>query len=364
MLPENVEVGTAVVGSGRTMKEMTLTQLPKGAVSAGYQYKIRPIIRVLNYSNYATRSRLPTPCYRWTGSGDRPCETPRAPLIYGLAPWLYPNIPPIIFLRYWSWSKGDAHNPYVYNRTSPLSYSFPDNSWVEVVRFAAHTSYVGSDGAGYGLWFWIVPGSGVRVNIGNSIRFVDKRLAVQWSKQVAGNAQLNCTSTGSASCTEHDDIFFCAAARLRGYDSIITRRHFIKMAHLSGQPSDMLELILCPPEEPSEQKTACPSMLAYQTAGGGDCTCNPEGELLSCMESGDRGLLTLDDNYGTRPITTISIFLVTNVGFWVLFIGVCIVLCRRMATRRRKESTQRNKKESDPLLAQVPDTSRMAIYEL
>jgi len=340
---------------------MTSTELPDGAVSSEYEYEIRPVVRVIDYSNYTTKSALQSPCYRWTGCGDRPCEMPKAPLHYGLAPWRYPNISPIIFLRYWSWSLGDAYNPYVYNTISPLSYSFPDFSWVEVVRFAARTSYVGSDGAGYGLWFWIVPGSGVRVNIGKSIRFVDKTLAVEWSKQVAGNTQLNCTSTDSASCTEHDDIFFCTAARLHGYDSIITKRHFIKMAHLSGRSSDMLELILCPPEEPPEQKTACPSMLSYRSAGGGNCTCNPDGEILSCMESGDRGLLALDDSYGTRPITTISIFLITNIGLVTVFIYVCIVLCRQMATRRRKESTQRRKEGPRPLLAQLPNTSSMTV---
>ena len=122
----------------------------KWAIGPQHKFYIRPVIRVLNYSN---ATDLPTPCFRWTGSGDRPCELPKAPLYYGLAPWLWPRTSPIIFLRYWSWSLGDPYNPYVYKQTTPLAFTFGDNAWVEVARYAQHTSYVGSDGAGYGKRF-------------------------------------------------------------------------------------------------------------------------------------------------------------------------------------------------------------------
>lgn len=352
-------------------KEMPHT---RGIVEPNNVFKIRPVLRVLNYSN---ATNLPAPCFRWTGSGDRPCELPNAPLHYGLVPWMWPRTSPIIFLRYWSWSLGDSSNPYVYSTSVPRAYTFRDHSWVEVARYAERTSYVGSDGAGYGIWYWVMPGSGVRVNIGRAVRFSNKIDAIDWSRAVAGGEQINCTSTGMASCTEHDDTYFCKAARMQGFNSVLTKRYMEKLSHLSGLRSDMIELIICPEAEPPEQTTACPAMLDYQTSSGGPCTCNPDGELLSCVESGDSGFMKLSDSYGVRPVTTLSIFAITNVGVGLVLVYTCVVVWmgRRRAVRaaaafnlqkRGGEDEERDEErdEQAPLVQQVPSTTGMFVSKL
>jgi hypothetical protein len=79
--------------------------------------------------------RLPSPCYRFTGSGDRPCDAPYTPLEYAFAPWSY-TVRPDAMLLYWSWSKIDVHNPLVYVDHKAQPMAFADHSWVEVTRYA------------------------------------------------------------------------------------------------------------------------------------------------------------------------------------------------------------------------------------
>lgn len=287
--------------------------LPAGAVGENHTFFFRRVTRVIDYWNTSTnataaRGTLPSPCWRWTGSGDRPCDEPYTPLSYAIAPWQYAHVRLDAMALYWSWSRADPFNPYVYTESVAQPYQFPDYSLVEVGRYAERTSYVGSDGSGYGIWFWTMPGSGVSVNIGRALRFDNKHDAIRWSRSVALGITLNCTTTSMASCLEHDDLLLCPAAKAAGFDSVLVRRYRIKLGHVSGLLSDMVELILCPAEEPPEQRTACPSMLTFQTASGGPCTCSQEAELLTCVESGDDGRLQLAHDYGTRPALLLAVF--------------------------------------------------------
>ena len=259
--------------------------------------------------------RLPSPCYRFTGSGDRPCDAPYTPLEYAFAPWSY-TVRPDAMLLYWSWSKIDVHNPLVYVDHKAQPMAFADHSWVEVTRYAERTSYVGSDGGGYGVWYWLLPGTGVTVNIGRALRFEDKREAIHWANHHhPRNTSLNCMEFDNDSCDTHPDALFCAAARFHGYNSVIVRRDWIKFGHVSGSHSDVIELILCPPTEPPEQVLACPPTIEHRLAGGvPGCTCNRSAELLACEENGDTGSWSMVNDYGTRPVAVVGLASATFVG--------------------------------------------------
>lgn len=296
-----------------------------GALPPSHNFSIRRVTRRPN--------PLPTPCYRFTGSGDRPCDAPYTPITYALAPWTIP-IRLDAALRYWSWSKIDTQNPYVYidERSRPMA--FPDNSWVEVTRYAERTSYVGSDGGGYGVWYWLVPGTGTSVNIGRSLRFDDKRAAISWANHHApSNTTLACLDFENDSCDTHADALFCAAARHHGYASMVVRRDWIKMGHVSGSHSDVLELILCPAVEPPEQVVACPPAIEHRLAGGNaSCSCNRSAELLACKELGDSGSYLMARDYGTRPVALVSVAATTFLG-GPLILGIGMLAVWRRLSR-------------------------------
>lgn len=273
----------------------------------------------------------PSPCYRFTGSGDRPCDEPYTPMKYALAPWTYP-VRPDAMLLYWSWSRIDTHNPLVYVDLRAQPMAFPDGSWVEVARYAERTSYVGSDGGGYGVWYWLVPGSGVSVNIGRALRFKDKREAIHWANHHhPKNTTLKCMDFDNDSCDTHPDALFCAAARFHSYDSVIVRRDWIKFGHVSGSRSDVIELIVCPPTEPPEQILACPPSIEHRLAGGlARCTCNASAELLACEENGHTGSYPMVGDYGTRPIAVVGLASAAFVGGPIALGMALLALGRRL----------------------------------
>ena len=314
-----------------------------GIVDEKFTFYFRHVMRVRN----KTGTTLPVPCYRFSGSGDRPCGVDYTPLLYGLIPFAYPARVDSMLI-YWSWSLLDTQDPFVFIDQTPRPTVLSDHSWVEVARYAERTSYVGSDGAGYGVWFFLVPGSGVRVNIGRSIRFDNKLHAVAWSQKMASQIKLGCENTGMASCLQHEDMYFCAAARLKGYDSMVVWHDpaYPGTPHYSGLRSDNVELVLCRKEEPPEQRTACPSMIEFRDENGGACTCNPEAELLSCIESGDSGRVVPAHDYGTRPIIIVSIFVTT---YSLLLLPCCVGVrwwWRRRRERRRLHNTKDNTEDN------------------
>lgn len=277
---------------------------------------------------------LPSPCYRFTGAGDRPCEQRRTPLSYGLWPFSA-KARLDAMLMYWSWSKIDVENPIVYADAAPRPIALLDHSWVEVARYAERTSYVGSDGGGYGLWYWVTPGSNLSVNVGAAVRFENKHQAIKWANWNAGsNVSLDCLDFSEhESCADHDDTLFCAAVRARGLDSMMVKRKRIKFGHVSGRHSDVIELIYCPPEEPPEQTSCCPSMVELRLADGKTaCTCNASGAVSNCLETGFDGAVAMADDYGNRPAQIISLWAVL---FVVLPALVLMALCHWILRGRR-----------------------------
>ena len=269
---------------------------------------------------------------------------------YALMPWTIPTRMDAALL-YWSWSKIDTQNPLVYIDQHARPMAFPDNTWVEVVRYAERTSYVGSDGGGYGLWYWLVPGSGVTVNIGRSIRFDNKREAIHWANtHHPTNTTLKCMEFENDSCDTHPDALFCAAARYHQFNSLIVRRDWIKMGHVSGSHSDILELILCPGVEPEEQTSACPAAIEHRLAGGlSSCTCNRSAELLACKELNDTGSFMLAGDYGTRPSTIVGLASATFLGL-PLAVGVGVLtLSRRFRGRRATVGGSKAAAVADPV---------------
>lgn len=303
------------------------------------EYAFRRVRRRANAS-----APLPADCFRFTGSGDRPCAAASTPMSYALTPWNWASTSKIAIVSHWSWSKTDAFNPYIYMDATPMPYDFADGALVEVIRYAERTSYVGGDGNGYGAWYWVAPGSGVAVNIGKAIRFEYKHDAIEWSVGVAFGERVACEEAGDK-CTEHDDILFCAAARSQGYDSILTRRMPEKLVHVSGRVSDMVELIVCPIEMLPAQHSACVddvTMSRFESAGFDACTCNPEAEVATCTESGDLGRVSMTSDYGTTHALTIiglavGIYLIVP----LLLLGVC--WWRRRGRREgRRDGNGRN----------------------
>jgi hypothetical protein len=311
-----------------------------GILSENHTFFFRHVVRVLNTT---TSSALPSPCYRFTGSGDRPCDRDYTPLEIALVPWIYPaRIDSMLFC--WSWSLLDVSNPYVFVDSTPRPTVLRDHAWIEVARYAERTSYVGSDGGGYGLWFWVVPGSGVRVNIGRAVRFDNKFYAIDWGIKRAADVTLNCETSGMASCLEHADTYICAAARMESYDSVIIWRDptYPGSPHYSGLRSDVLELIVCPKDEPPEQTTACPTMLSFRNASGGPCTCNEDAELLTCIETGDFGRVSMANDYGTRPVVIIGAF----VGVWTMIVVLLYATATHMCGLCRNGAASKSQRPS------------------
>lgn len=329
--------------------------LPNFALTENHTFSFRLVAR--------SPRPLPSPCFRFTGSGDRPCNTPQTPMNYAVTPWTYPvSMQSMLF--YWSWSKIDASNPLVYTDLHLHPMAFTDHSWVEVVRYAERTTYVGSDGGGYGVWYWLLPGGGVSVNIGRSLRFNDKRKAIRWANtHHPQNTTLKCMEFEHDSCDTHTDALFCAAARFHAYNSIIVRRDWVKYSHVSGSQSDVIELILCPTTEPAEQVLACPPSIEHRLADGQTrCTCNATGELLACKENGHTGSFKLAEDYGTRPVAIIGASFAVFIGI-PLLIGAGIVAARRSFRNWSTDSSRvgvapRSGSVERPLLATMPSVPK------
>lgn len=286
-------------------------------------------------------TRLPKPCWRFTGSGDRPCDAPQSPLDYWLQPWKYHHVSIRVFYDYWAWSLVDWASPLVYVDSAPREFEFRDGAWVEVMRFAERVTYVGSDGLNYGVWFWVTPGSDVSINIGRAVRFDDKKTATEWAaKHRPPNTTLDClTQAEHDNCDTHDDAWFAAAARAQGYDSMLVRRKLIKFGHVSGRPSDVIELILAPPHPLPEQTSACPAAIEFRRANGsGTCTCNGTAEMLACHETAGSGAGSFEPRpgFGRRQASITIVGIAGGVGAIALLVGACVSAFRVRRAWKRK----------------------------
>tara|TARA_B100001173_G_scaffold216586_1_gene187111 strand:- start:1577 stop:2641 length:1065 start_codon:yes stop_codon:yes gene_type:complete len=286
-------------------------------------------------------TQLPNPCWRFTGSGDRPCDEPLSPLYYWLTLWKYPHVSTRMIYDYWAWSLVDWASPLVYVDSVPQPIELRDGAWVEVMRFAERVTYVGSDGLDYGVWFWVTPGSGVSINIGHAIRFDDKKTATKWAwRNHPSNTSLPClTEAEHDNCNTHDDLWFAAAARAAGYDSMLVRRKLIKFGHVSGRPSDVIELILAPPHPVPEQASACPAPVEFRRANGSaPCTCNRSAEMLACYEFGGAtaGSVTPRPGFGRRQIAITAVGVAGGAGAIAALIGAYVGMVALLRTFRKR----------------------------
>lgn len=281
------------------------------------------------------------PCYAFTGDGDRPCHVGYPSLSYALlSPYKYTVYDAVWWSTKWSWSKVDVEAPYVYVTRASTPTHFLDDTWVEVARYAEHTSHVGSDGGGYGVWHYILPGTSQTVNIGKSIRFLSKSAALEWAKKhYPRDTKMACMEFGHDSCNVHDDRTLCPAARAQNLNSVIVRKIDSTHCHVSGSTSDILELILCPAVDLPELLTACPPQVEYRLADRRRaCTCNSTGEVLACYENGDTGSYAMTTDYGTRVVLMVAIECFALLLPFVLLMGAATVA--RRALRRGLEASR------------------------
>lgn len=279
------------------------------AVSANHTFHIKRV----------SRTQRPSPCYRFTGFGDRPCDQKEAPLLYGWWPaWFW-------WLRHWNWSRVDSHNLVVYTDAAAVPVTISDFSWVEVLRYAPHVHQRGTDGGGYGIWHFLAVGSGVSVNVGRAIRFDDKHRAARWSESFGDNVEeMQCASLAS-SCTFAKDALLCAAARRNGFDSVITRD--TGSQHTSPAFHEIIEIVVCPHGETREQPSACADTVEYRLGDGiRNCTCGTSQEMLGCVENGTNTTPSLV-SYGSHPEYVLQIPLV------LCLLATCLPTWRRCPSR-------------------------------
>lgn len=161
--------------------------------------------------------------------------------------------------------------------------SLRSHDWVEVSRYPDRCTYDRTcDGAGYGHWFQITSGSGVWVNIGINLMFIDSFDSSEWVKSTCTN-----NSCAEPECGEHEgcydyalthDEYFCAAALKNGYESIITR---IAEDSMSGETRYNSELVIC-----TSTNFSCSACPPVELRAGPNaelaCDCDEKLGYLNC----------------------------------------------------------------------------------
>ena len=130
-------------------------------------------------------------CYYFTGKGDRHC--------YGNTSAGY---------RYWA---RNEHQLLLYTGAMQTTPENTDNTLVDVMRWSARAARdrpgAGRENGRYGYWFFVTPGTGIKVQIGRSLRLA--------SREDAGILLSN-----DRSRPNKNDTGWCHSARKMGYDSI------------------------------------------------------------------------------------------------------------------------------------------------
>jgi hypothetical protein len=130
-------------------------------------------------------------------------------------------------------------NKFFYQDSSSFSgpHSIPDYDWVEVMRWGDfYGPYNACDGGESGIWFFIMPGSGVKVNIGRSIRLPSAGEAFKFFKNKA-KKEIN------------HEMFFCPIVLQLGYDSFMyATDNDWWIHHASGIKRNQTELAICSPD--------------------------------------------------------------------------------------------------------------------
>jgi len=182
-------------------------------------------------------------CAVFTGAGSRPCGQSE-PLSWAMLRILQQR-------PMWCWTAHDLTSPLFLETTRHLVPEIRDHDRVGVVRYSAHTAPgLGCDGGGYGVWFFVMPGSDVEVDVGRILTFDTKIQAIEFAQQQTNlNATytLPCTQWNNEvgpRCEQHGDTELCEAVRRVGRDSALIRN--INYGRDAVQPTGTrTELILC-----------------------------------------------------------------------------------------------------------------------
>ena len=215
-------------------------------------------------------------CAVFTGAGARPCDASEP---VGWAVLRLLGLRPA-----WCWHPQDLAFPVVVRgddvRAGP---DLADHAWVEVLRYGADGGVrgLGCDGGGYGTWFFVAPGSGVRVNVGRLLALETKEVALDVAARGGGggrNATPPCARWGArrshgAPCDRHGDVGLCAAARRAGADSVLIERVNYGADAVAWRGRRQ-ELVLCTQQSAAEpQCSACPAAVDLRRRDGARHVC-------------------------------------------------------------------------------------------
>jgi len=220
-----------------------------------------------------------TDCAIFTGAGIRSCTS--EPLVWALLRF-------VGFRSQWCSFPQDLTFPIVLKDELRALPDITDHSWVEVLRYSVPEvppyRGLGCDGGGYGTWFYVAPGSGVKVNVGRLLTFVTKKAALAYALQHAvANTTLPCEiwsedETRGPRCVTHSDSHLCDAARRLGKDSVFIEKvdYGTDAFEWSGRRQ---ELILCTQQSVTPQCDACPTAVDVRHMNGSRYQCGPEWRL-------------------------------------------------------------------------------------
>ena len=167
-------------------------------------------------------------CYYFTAHGDRHCYNEAAnkkarSTRRGVHSRRLPKM----------WARNE-HQLLLYTGAMQATPENTDNTLVDVMRWNASGSRQKlCDGGRYGYWFFVTPGTSIKVQIGRSLRLA--------SREDAGILLSN-----DSSRTDRNDTGWCDSARKMGYDSIqIVTEGAYYVKHASKRKRRQTELVIC-----------------------------------------------------------------------------------------------------------------------
>lgn len=184
-------------------------------------------------------------CAVFTGAGSRPCNTSE-PLWWAVLRILKRR-------PTWCSTAHDLASPLYLETTRYVVPEIRDHDRVGVVRYGAGASVDwGCDGGGYGVWFFVMPGSEVEVEVGRILSFNTKAQSLEFMRQQMGTRNATSytppcarwNSDAGPRCDQHSDVNLCEAVRRVGRDSVLIRN--VNYGYDAIQPvGTRMELILC-----------------------------------------------------------------------------------------------------------------------
>jgi hypothetical protein len=202
-------------------------------------------------------------CYYFTGIGDHPCVN----VTTAVAAWAIPASSEV--------------NVFFYQNDIPFGgiHSVPDYSWVEVMRWKKSKGPGEKPGSAYGTWFFGMPGSGVFVNVGRTLRFSNRTEAGARLKSAAREAGFR-DKRQAGNVGAFDDWFYCMGARKLGFDSVwVEVDDAWYLNHSSSLRRGQTEMVFCGMNGTATLCTSYP----LQQRDNQPCSCNETEPYLTCI---------------------------------------------------------------------------------